>query len=350
MEDVGLINEIKTEDSIKEERKWCVYIHTSPSGKRYVGITNKNPPEDRWGKNGHNYLVKYPNGKYMHPAMAHALTKYPNWNDWKHEIYCSGLTSELAKQIEIELIKEYRSNDSEYGYNLTLGGDGTQGHIMPEESKKLLSEIVKTRWEDEDFRRMMSELKKGWSPPDAWRAKRSKYMKEKWQDADYYAYMCSVNLGENNPNYGKTPSAETRAKISSSLKGKYIGENNPNYGKKHSEETKQKLRDINTGKHVGELNHMYGVHMVGVESGRHKPVYCIELNEIFWGAKAAEEKYGINRRSISFVCRGERKHAGKDTESGVRLSWMFAEKAVEQNYITQEDLENYLNNLKNKKE
>lgn len=346
MEDNELLVEDVKEDSIEEEKKWCVYIHTSPSGKKYVGITSKNPPEDRWGKNGHNYLLKYPNGKYMHPAMANALIKYPNWDDWEHEILFSGLTSELAKQIEKELIQECKSNDNRYGYNLTEGGDGTQGHTVSEESKKLLSEIAKNRWEDENFRLMMSELKKGWDPPDVWKEKRSKHMKEKWQDEDYYTYMCNVNSGEKNPNYGKTPSNETREKISSSLKGKYVGENSPNYGKKLSEETKQKLRDINTGKHVGELNNMYGVHMLGVESGNHKPVYCPELNEIFWGAKAAEEKYGINRRSISFVCQGQRKHAGKDAKSGIRLSWMFAEEAVKQGYITKEYVDNYLNDLK----
>lgn len=32
-----------------EEKKWCVYIHTSPSNKAYIGITGRKP-EERWGK------------------------------------------------------------------------------------------------------------------------------------------------------------------------------------------------------------------------------------------------------------------------------------------------------------
>ncbi len=36
------------------ERKFCVYKHTSPSGKVYIGITCK-VPEIRWGTNGYYY-------------------------------------------------------------------------------------------------------------------------------------------------------------------------------------------------------------------------------------------------------------------------------------------------------
>lgn len=33
---------------------FCVYRHTSPSGKCYIGITHQDP-EYRWGKNGYSY-------------------------------------------------------------------------------------------------------------------------------------------------------------------------------------------------------------------------------------------------------------------------------------------------------
>ena len=79
--------------------------------------------------------------------------------------------------------------------------------------------------------------------------------------------------GENNPNYGKHRSEETKKKISEagrgkhrseetrkriseSKKGKYIGENNPMYGKHLSEEARNKLSEINSG----ENHPMYGKH------------------------------------------------------------------------------------------
>ena len=36
-------------------KKFCVYRHTSPPGKYYVGITCQKP-ETRFGVNGENYL------------------------------------------------------------------------------------------------------------------------------------------------------------------------------------------------------------------------------------------------------------------------------------------------------
>ena len=33
-----------------DEKCFTVYMHTSPNGKRYIGITSKNPPEKRWRK------------------------------------------------------------------------------------------------------------------------------------------------------------------------------------------------------------------------------------------------------------------------------------------------------------
>ena len=36
-------------------RIWKLYLHTSPNGKKYYGITSKNNPSERWGNNGENY-------------------------------------------------------------------------------------------------------------------------------------------------------------------------------------------------------------------------------------------------------------------------------------------------------
>ena len=59
--------------------------------------------------------------------------------------------------------------------------------------------------------------------------------------------------GENNPNYGKHPSEETRKRMSTNHSD-LSGENNPNYGKHHSPEIRQLISDANTGTQVGEDN------------------------------------------------------------------------------------------------
>ena len=64
--------------NVIENGNYCVYIHTSPSGKKYVGQTMRNP-EQRWGKNGIQYLNKKKE-KYTHPAFANAILKY-GWDN-----------------------------------------------------------------------------------------------------------------------------------------------------------------------------------------------------------------------------------------------------------------------------
>lgn len=54
--------------------------------------------------------------------------------------------------------------------------------------------------------------------------------------------------GEKHPNFKKSPTKETRDKISKTLKGKLAGEKNPFYGKKHTQETREKLSKLHTGK------------------------------------------------------------------------------------------------------
>ncbi len=61
-------------------------------------------------------------------------------------------------------------------------------------------------------------------------------------------------------------------------------------------------------------------------SGRRNPrafaVYCPELNEEFWGAKEAHEKYGVCVSSISQCISGKLGHAGKHPITGESLHWV----------------------------
>lgn len=103
-----------------EDKKWTVYIHISPSNKKYVGITSLNPPKKRWA-NGKGYSKN----KYF----IRAIEKY-GWNNFEHIIYMDNLSEKEAKALEIKLIAEYKSNQNEYGYNITNGGEGANGHKL----------------------------------------------------------------------------------------------------------------------------------------------------------------------------------------------------------------------------
>ena len=97
---------------------WTVYMHISPSNKRYIGITSRTP-EKRWGHNGNNYR-KTGHHKYF----VAAIDKY-GWDNFKHEIILTDRSESEAKYAEKYLIAWYKTHDG--CYNLTDGGDGTCG-------------------------------------------------------------------------------------------------------------------------------------------------------------------------------------------------------------------------------
>lgn len=111
---------------------WTVYMHISPSGKKYIGITSSRV-ENRW-KNGLGYKSQ---------LFYRAIQKY-GWENIEHIILAEGLTKQKAEDMEKELIAQYNTRTPN-GYNLSNGGLGSSGHLMTEEGRKILSEKLKGR-------------------------------------------------------------------------------------------------------------------------------------------------------------------------------------------------------------
>lgn len=109
-----------------EDKKYCIYKHTFPNNKVYIGITQQEP-EKRWkkglGYDSHQILMK------------RAIKKY-GWNNIKHEILFKNLSKNDACKKEIELITLYDSTNKQKGYNVSQGGEGTIGVKPTEESKQ----------------------------------------------------------------------------------------------------------------------------------------------------------------------------------------------------------------------
>lgn len=121
----------------KENKKFIVYEHVFPNGKRYIGITCKTP-RARWGKNGKGYYKKGINNS----PMYNAILKY-GWDNVEHNILYTDLTEDEAKEKEIELIEKYHTWIRDplcSGYNSTKGGEGVTGRIISEEQKEKLRE------------------------------------------------------------------------------------------------------------------------------------------------------------------------------------------------------------------
>jgi group I intron endonuclease len=103
-------------------------MHTSPSGKKYVGITSKDVKE-RW-KQGSTYKGC--------TAFQNAINKY-QWENFEHEILYSDLTEKEAKDLEIKLIAEMDLRNPNKGYNISPGGDAffKGGHHTDEAKRKI---------------------------------------------------------------------------------------------------------------------------------------------------------------------------------------------------------------------
>lgn len=109
-----------------------------------------------------------------------------------------------------------------------------------------------------------------------------------YQPSDETRRKLSESLkGANNPMYGKRQSDETRRKLSEALKGV----NNPFYGKRHSDEALQKMSESHKGKTA-------------------KAVICVETGTLYSSVAEAAKYVGVASPTISNVLHSRRKTSG----------------------------------------
>ena len=274
---------------------YIVYMHISPSGKRYIGITSQEPKK-RWN-----------NGKgYKGQIFYNAINKY-GWDNIEHIIIAKELTKEEAEWLEIELIREFDTTNPSKGYNVTKGGEGTSGYKPTDEQRQKHSERVSGE-NNPMFGRQHTE---------EWKQNMSERMS-----------------GESHPLYGTHHTEEWCREHSERMSG----ESHPMFGKTHSEESKQKNREAHLGKtHTEESKKK----MSKARSGKNNPlarkVICVTTNEIFDTLKEGADKYNIKSSShITNCCKGDRKSCGKHPITGEPLRWKYYDeylKEQEQNGV-----------------
>lgn len=95
------------------EDRYTLYKHTNLiNGKVYFGLT-KNTMEERAKKDGSAYK--------QCTYFYNAIQKY-GWDNFSHEVVAELLPREQASFYEKTMIKVYRTNEREYGYNIQPGG------------------------------------------------------------------------------------------------------------------------------------------------------------------------------------------------------------------------------------
>ena len=146
------------------DKVYIVYQHINKiNNKRYIGITCQ-PFIKRCGTDGKRYVkCRY---------FWNAIQKY-GWENFDHQILYSGLSHDEACKMEQKLITEYKTNDPEYGYNISRGGDGFD------------SEAMLQRWQDETSKsNMVTAMRDAWKDPDK-RKRRSEAAKERWANQEF---------------------------------------------------------------------------------------------------------------------------------------------------------------------
>lgn len=90
-------------------KKYCVYEHVFPNGKRYIGITGD--IEKRW-RDGEGYSKQ--------AKIYRAIMKF-GWENIEHNVIMDNLTIKQAQELEMYLIKTLGTIKN--GYNVSIGGE-----------------------------------------------------------------------------------------------------------------------------------------------------------------------------------------------------------------------------------
>ena len=200
-------------------KKYWVYVHTcNANGKRYVGITTAPKPEYRWGRNGEGYKGQ---------LFGRAILKY-GWSSITHEVFQVESEEEMYRK-EIELISFYHSNDPEYGYNCSTGGECIAlGCRRSEETRRKISKAQKGKTFSEEYRKKLSEAQK-----------------KRCSDPEFREKMSKIHRG-------KTVSEESRKKMSESHRGKPRKPFSERHRKHISENVKERWADPEYRKKISE--------------------------------------------------------------------------------------------------
>lgn len=229
------------------EKTFTVYMHISPSNKRYIGITCQEPKR-RW-RNGKSYK----HNEYF----TNAIGKY-GWGNFEHIIVAKGLSKNEAEWLEIELIKEFDTTNRSKGYNILKGGDIIDNPLSGESHH--------------NYGKSMSQEQKD---------KISKTRIER-----------GVAKGENNPNYGKRLSEKSIKKMKDTKNNKSTEEKN---------EINNKISKTRIERGIAK----------GKNNPSAKLIICITTGKIFDTMKEGSEYYNCCDSGISMCCKGKRKSNGR---------------------------------------
>ncbi len=250
--------------------------HTA-SGKMYFGVAKD--VAKRWSRHRSVTWGKHGGCPYLHAAlMLYGLEAFT------FEVVAVYQTTDEALAAEREHIAEYRTNEREFGYNLTNGGDyaPTNG---PEKTKK--------QWDNPEVRaRMVEGIKRGWADGDN---------KRRRVDSMPCKSVVCVETGEEFKSISAAAASVgvSMKAVSSALHGKCKTAGGHQWAFVGT--------DISTFRSTEEIRVEKAENRA---VSKRKRIICVDTGEEFESLLAAANRIGKRSASISDVLRGKRPRAG----------------------------------------
>ncbi len=303
-----------------DAKRHCVFKHVSPDGLVYIGSTSQTPATS-W-KTGEKYRHQYVFNKAIEEIggfdsfmilFDHFILK----PDGEWIVFQDGMTydetnfftRDEANKLKKHYIKEYRSNEPDFGYNSTTGGDKHYTYtdeVKQRSSKTKTGADGRTDWKVYKHTNRINgkvyigktcmDPKQRWSGGSGYKDKRGQgiayghfynaIQKYGWDNFDHEivaegmtnkeASEMEIRLIEEyestNPDKGYNTtkggegaagyrhSEETKQHLSEIKKGLNVGPGNPFYGRHHSEETKALIGSKAKERLKGKHGTFYGRH------------------------------------------------------------------------------------------
>lgn len=218
-----------------------IYCATSPSNKKYYGMTLKSLKERK-----DKHILNMLGGSKL--LFYNALRKYgPENFKWelieKYSLENKKELIFLLYEREIFWIAKDKTYKKEFGYNISYGGSGSDiyNNLSDErklEIRKIISDGVKNKWKEETYRAKLMNLR---NTPE-YHEKQSNHAKNQWENPIIRAKSIKSFRTEiwDNPERNKKISDKLKAKPKE--KCKYCGfetNNAANMKRWHNENCKQ---------------------------------------------------------------------------------------------------------------
>ena len=153
---------------LKKLNNVYIYCHIFPDKKKYFGMTQQ-LPKKRWMKGS-----GYKNQKNVYSAIQ----KF-GWQNIEHIVLYEDIPYEQGRKIERFLIRFFKTNNPEYGYNIKEGDNKTP---MAESSKIKLSGLRKQFYQEHPELKSILGFKKGSHHKEESKRKTSESMKKYCQE------------------------------------------------------------------------------------------------------------------------------------------------------------------------